>query len=189
MIGCSVIWIKSFDIVILARTVRHTGRLAVGFQRGAEDVRIISTLVAFLVALFYRPGNEPELQLRDGDGELGKFIIDRIGKLDGHVTPLSDVPAIEGEWRSQEDDQGVVIHLPTLRFPQVENFLKGALGEPAQEPTPGTDGSMMGWYGPEEIGLVLQFGYDSDHTFVCIVRPQSPWQLLKQIPRSYLKRK
>lgn len=150
-------------------------------------MRIFSSFIVWCAALFYRPGPEPELQLTDGSGDLGQFVVEQITKRGGHVLATSNLPTLDWQWGYSEDLYGVVIELPTEAFPDVQEWLEQTLGPPSHEATATTDGGEGGWYAVDAIGVALHFGYNLDHAQLIIIRPVSPWHLAWRIPLSWFR--
>lgn len=54
---------------------------------------------------------------------------------------------------------------------------------PAQTPTATTDGGKLGWYAARKLGAAVQFGYDTEKSFLNIIRPISPDELTEALER------
>jgi len=109
---------------------------------------------------------------KTGHGDAGRFILQQAFFCGAHQVTANGLPAIDGRWRYFVDTNGMVMQLPQGQFSQVSLFLRQAFGPAEQEPVDTKHGK-LGWYAAKTIGIGILFGYDSKHTQVIVLRPQT----------------
>jgi hypothetical protein len=89
-----------------------------------------------------------------------------------HPVATNGLRAVTGRWRYFVDKDGMVMQLPREQFSEVQSFLLQTFGSPEQEPIDLKSGGKLGWYAAKTIGVAIQFGYDSKHTQITVLRAQ-----------------
>lgn len=123
-----------------------------------------------------------------GHGDAGQFILQQALIYGAHPMATNSVPAIDTRWSYFVDTNGMVMQLPREQFSDVCVFLRQAFGSPEQEPVETKDGK-LGWYAAKTIGVAIQFGYDSKHTQVIVLRPQPISKVMEIIMSAPLEKK
>ena len=115
-----------------------------------------------------------EMRFVPGRGDAGQFLLRHAVARGGSPDLSKSMSEIQGPWRYSEDEFGVFVRLPREKFEQVESLLLQAFGPPRLGPSETTDNGMLGVYRLTEQGGAIQFGYDSEGTYVIVIRRLSP---------------
>jgi hypothetical protein len=133
-----------------------------------------SSVIVILVLFLCGCSKSSDSDFISGTGDVGKFILEEVLKRGGRSISQNDLPVIQGEWKYFEDENGVIIHLDPKSSGDLEKFLNQAFGKPANEASATTTGGKLGWYAPNDIGVLLQFGFEPKHAFIILLKSPQP---------------
>ena len=122
--------------------------------------------------------------LTAGRGDVGQFILQQAIIRGGSPVTTNGLPAIATHWSYSTDKYGVVIRMARETYPSVEKFLRQAFGKPGLGPEDTSDGGKLGEYRLTSKGGGIQFGCDTNGTWVIVIRPLSQQEWSEEIPKA-----